>query len=187
MSDTLDLDAIEARFGAEIRARREHDPAVQDVLALTAEVRRLQDEWAQAVTDMDGFRGAMFAARAERDRLRAAIGHVKELADCYETYEGLLSGQTVATTMRRTLGSAEERGELRPVSTKQDGSDLRDRLVDALAEVQPRFVISNDGVKVVAEDTIDALLPVIRQHIREIPDKPWRDLDHLAQLIGLRI
>jgi hypothetical protein len=35
------LAEIEARFGANVRARREHDPAVRDVLALTAEVRRL--------------------------------------------------------------------------------------------------------------------------------------------------
>lgn len=38
----LDLDAIERRFGADVPARREHDPACRDVLALTAEVRRLR-------------------------------------------------------------------------------------------------------------------------------------------------
>ncbi|HEU4543316.1 MAG TPA: hypothetical protein VFR23_19455 [Jiangellaceae bacterium] len=46
---------------------------------------------------------------------------------------------------------------------------LRDRLIDALIEIKPRFVISSDGIKVVVEDTIDALLPVIEQYIeREV-------------------
>ena len=102
----LDLDAIEARFGAEVRARREHDPAVRDVLALTGEIRRLHSwggllslldqHWPADIFPMAEQLDAAKSTRrdtgpvvlglirwvdkltAERDRLRAAL---QDIAD----------------------------------------------------------------------------------------------------------
>jgi hypothetical protein len=69
-----ELNQIEARFGADVRARREHDPAVRDVLALTAEVRRLQ-----AYIDTQPYHSDVDDLTAERDRLRAAVDDVLAL------------------------------------------------------------------------------------------------------------
>jgi RNA polymerase-binding transcription factor DksA len=66
-----ELAEIEARFGADVRARREHDPAVRDVLALTAEVRRLQ-----SYIDTQPYHSDVDDLVAERGRLRAAVDAV---------------------------------------------------------------------------------------------------------------
>jgi hypothetical protein len=124
------LTEIEARFGADVRARREHDPAVRDVLALTAEVRRLRanhDRRCLSLTEsennvycdcrtlamIDGAAAATERMTAERGRLRAAVDAALALAEKFDAdevtvisgrgFEPSYSGRVVAHRIRAAL------------------------------------------------------------------------------------